>query len=516
MNIRKFLIVLIMTTLWLGVATSAYAANEGEHERKTVATSADSTTSEKTDSAKADSAKTDNAKSPAIAEELKLLDDKVQRLEELVERQQRIIEALQARSLDPSTTNVATSVSPTVTTPVAANTSAITPTTTAPQAAAAVSEEQVKHLDALYKAFGSFNISGDVRFRYDGQFDQGFDSPTGVPDRNRLRIRARLQLAGQINKYLDYGVRIATGSFTNPSSTNQTFTDFFNRKPVGFDRYFIRYDSKAEQGIGVTLQAGKFDYPWKRTELTFDNDIQPEGAAETVYYKGKNFLKEAKFIAFQLPISEVSGGKDTFLAGGQLQATVGKGDFAFTGASTFLNFNQADNIARSLSRPNTQVGGGLELSTTNRVRRDAMGNIIGFVTNYNILDLIGEIKYNHFKKYPVTLVLNYARNMSDRLDKLRERNAYWTEFRVGQLKEHGDIEFGYTFSRVEQDAVLSVFSFDDFLATNSRNNRFTFGYTVNKNLFFQAIGLFSERFNTLPKSNSRVQKRIQLDINYRF
>src|SRR5207249_10127523 len=132
-----------------------------------------------------------------------------------------------------------------------------------------------------------------LRFRYDVAADQGCDSPIEPPTRSRGRIRARVQLAGAFHNNFDWAIRVSSGRFTNPTGTNQDFTDFFNRKPVGFDRYFIRYSSKSEP-VGVVLQVGKFDYPWKRTELTFDNDLQPEGAAETLYYKGKGALKELK------------------------------------------------------------------------------------------------------------------------------------------------------------------------------------------------------------------------------
>jgi hypothetical protein len=509
-KLKTLAIAITLALFWMGTVVSSYANGEEGRDKNVVA--------EKTATASKEDKKDEKATSkPSVDEQIYLLNDKVHKLEELVEKQQKMIEMLTKASesnvpaVATTTANLPNNASTSV---VATSTNNVPSSTTSqPQALA---EEQQKKLDALTKAFGSLTFSGDIRFRYDGQFDQGFDAKVGSPDRNRIRARGRFQLLGQINKNIDWGVRLATGSFTNPSSTNQTATDFFNRKPVGFDRYFIRYDSKPEKGLGVSLTAGKFDYTFKRTELTFDNDIQPEGASETVYYKGDGLLKDARLIAFQLPFNEVSGGKDSALFGGQAQATVGKGKLAFTGALTYLNFNQVDAIAKATGKPNTQVGGGLELSTTNRVRRDAMGNIIGFVTNYNILDVIGEVRYTKFEHFPITLTLDYARNMSDKLDLLRERNAYWVEFKVGQTKEKGDVEFTYTFDRVQQDAVLSVFSFDDFLATNSRNNRVTGAYTLNKNVYFQFIGLFSQRFNVAKGVDNRTAKRFQLDINYRF
>ncbi|MEW6732003.1 MAG: putative porin [Acidobacteriota bacterium] len=487
MKIKRLLAVVIITLLSLNSVTFAYGDNEGDGKTKKSGTGETPATE----------VKSANETNLSAEEKLLLLTEKVRKLEEIIEQQQQILESMQSK---PTTD--------------AANVAVTTVPATAPKTQVAP-DEQIKKVDALYKAYGQLNISGDLRFRYDGQFDQGFDSPVDVPDRNRLRVRARVQFAGHFQDHFDWAIRLASGRFTVPTATNQDVSDFFNRKPIGFDRYFIRYNSKTEP-YGVILQAGKFDYPWKRTMLTFDDNMQPEGAAETVYYKGKGLLQEAKLVAFQLPFNEASAGKDSVLYGGQLQSVLGRGSWVLTNSITLLNFNQADTIARSVNKPTTQIGGGFEFGTTNRVRRDANGNVVGFVTNYNILDVIGEVGFKGFQKFPIVLTLNYARNLSNRLDRLKERNAYWAEIKVGRLKEKGDMEFGYIFARTEQDAVLSVFNYIDFLGTNSRNNRVAFGYTLNNNVYVQFFGIFNERFNTLPKSESRVQKRFQFDVNYRF
>ena len=56
---------------------------------------------------------------------------------------------------------------------------------------------------------------------------------------------------------------------------------------------------------GLRLQGGKFEVPWVRTELTIDNDVQPEGFNET-YSRGfkHSTLKNLTFIAWQLPFLE--------------------------------------------------------------------------------------------------------------------------------------------------------------------------------------------------------------------
>ena len=383
----------VLVCFWVNVTMTAFAIGEEDKDKNVLVTT------ENKNSTTAKDDKDEKAPKPGLSveEQMFLLNEKVRRLEELVEKQQHVIEILQTNASEANAPRVITTFG---NNPIGAETKAISiasnGVSTSPTSSTqpeGLNEDQQKKLDALVKAFGALTINGDFRFRYDGQYDQGFDLRGGQPDRNRIRVQVRLGVAGQFNKNLDWAIQVSTGELTDPISNNQTLTDFFNRKAVGFNRYFLRYDSKKTEGVGIILQGGKFDYPWRRTELTFDNDLQPEGATETVYYKSKGIVKDARIIAFQLPFLELTAAKDSTLFGGQVQATLGKGNWSFIPSATFLNFNQTDGIARNLGRPLTQVGGGIAAGTTNRVRRDAAGNIIGFLANFNILDIIGEVRY---------------------------------------------------------------------------------------------------------------------------
>src|SRR5689334_6505120 len=77
-------------------------------------------------------------------------------------------------------------------------------------------------------------------------------------------------------------------AYADVISTNQTFTDFFTRKPFSLDVAYFTYKPKAIPGFQV--QAGKFDPPWTRTEMTWDNDITVEGLTESYT---RNFKKSA-------------------------------------------------------------------------------------------------------------------------------------------------------------------------------------------------------------------------------
>ncbi|MBI3645679.1 MAG: putative porin, partial [Acidobacteriales bacterium] len=84
--------------------------------------------------------------------------------------------------------------------------------------------------DGRFRQFGNFRFSGDFRFRYE-PFLQAQQTT-----RQRQRVRARLNLTGNLTDELYGGITIASGSLDDPISTNQTLTNFFNRKTVGFDR----------------------------------------------------------------------------------------------------------------------------------------------------------------------------------------------------------------------------------------------------------------------------------------
>src|SRR5437899_2186426 len=98
---------------------------------------------------------------------------------------------------------------------------------------------------------------------------------TDCADRNRARIRVRFGFEGKLNDDFTAGVAIATGSLGDPTTTNETFTNFFDRKTIGLDKAYITYNPVAHKWLSLT--AGKFAYQWQRTQVTGDPDINPEG-----------------------------------------------------------------------------------------------------------------------------------------------------------------------------------------------------------------------------------------------
>ncbi|MEW6130102.1 MAG: putative porin [Acidobacteriota bacterium] len=484
---------------------------------------------------------TSSANPKDTASDLESIEGRLKALEQVIERQQREIQTLrdllESRNQEAAShnANVAAATTHQPAAPVAISTAGQPTTNVATNhppnistTAATQSEATQKKVDELYKKFGAIRFSGDLRFRTETFANQGFDNLVESPDRIRHRIRARLALDGSLNPHFDWGLRLASGTFTDPISTNQTLTDFFERKPFALERAFVRYDSKSDS-VGVQLIGGKFEPTFRRTQMVWDDDVNVEGLSEALYFKTKTALNQVKLVAFQLPFNEVANGRDGFLYGGQLQT-----DWKWSSKVSanfnlaYFDWNRADQVLLALGASATQVNGGISngsgvaggqngsLGTTNRILRNAGGSPVGFLANFHLLDVLGNVTWQASSRFPVTFTFDYVRNMTSRIND--ERNGYWTGAQVGQARERGDWLFGYYFTRIEQDAVLVPFNFSDILASNSRAHMPTVSYQLSNGVTLQWTGLFSGRVNRVVQLSpfNRYLNRMQFDVIYKF
>jgi hypothetical protein len=405
-----------------------------------------------------------------------------------------------------------------------------------------------------------------------------------LSSRQRFRIRARLSIRGQIGKEFDWGLRLGSGSYADAISNNQTLTDFYNRKPFSLDNAFVAW---TPQGVpGLRLQGGKFDVPWLRTEMTIDKDLNPEGFSESYSRTFKHSpLNNLTFVAWQLPFLErASGfvrnangtvnidesrraGRDLALYGAQLNArfklisntalTLALADLYFSGTqfiSPVQVFGTNLQLPVTIVIPATATTPAQTVTTQVSIPRELLvaGNAnLGFsnasnnATNrdgrlssgYNLVDIIGQLDLTRSKRFPVSLILDYVRNTQTRdvtvagpggttllLDN-NENSGYWAEIQAGRTKERGDLAFGYTFLRIEKDAVLTPFNFSDIAQQSDvRVHRFAFTYTADPRVLLTFTGNVSQRPNGLlgvfgatpPGSLNRATTRLQFDTTFRF
>lgn len=122
-------------------------------------------------------------------------------------------------------------------------------------------------------------LKGDVRFRTQVDWQNNRDDSGG---RNvRQRVRARVGVEGKVNDEVSGGVRFVTGS-DDSRSTNETLSDdgTFATPEAHLDLYYIKWTPELPNNMGTAaVTGGKMKNPFKKTELLWDSDVNPEGMA---------------------------------------------------------------------------------------------------------------------------------------------------------------------------------------------------------------------------------------------
>ncbi len=320
--------------------------------------------------------------------------------------------------------------------------------------------------------------------------------------------------------------------------------------------------------------------------MTIDNDLMVDGFNES-YSRGfgKSRVKDLTFVVWQLPMLERNsafvrnangtvnieqsrrGGRDLALYGGQLRTRIepnakfalslSAADLYFSGTQfispvqvfgsqlllplTFIIPASGGNPAQTIT---TQVaiardllvagnaGLGLTNASNNAINRDGR-----LASGYNLVDLLAKLEFKQSKRWPVNVLINYVTNTqahdvvttgpgsTDLLLRNKENNGFWGEVQVGAAKARGDTQFGYTFMRIEKDAVLTPFNFSDVTQqSDMRGHRFQLSYTADPRVTFSATGIVTQRPNgvlgpfalTPVGSLNRSTFRLQFDTVVKF
>ncbi len=488
----------------------------------------------------------------------------VEQLKKLVLQQQERINALEAEHKHEA---APPAPSPTPQPPTHEVEQAQAPGTTLNEQNAGSSDERVRNLERLIKGLGPISLSGDIRFREEPVFGGPADQSL---QRTRTRLRARFNALADLGSQFRAGFTLATGDLNDPTSTNQTLTGFYSRKPVAVDLAFVEY--KPDWLKSFNFVGGKFRYPWYNTELTWDKDLNPEGAAQSFAFELHSpLLKRVAVIGFELPLAEVAGAQATdkrivqdITYGGQLQTTWQIFPRVQLSAySGFYDFRGADSIALAIARaasknPQTPLVGLLPLggnTVQNSMLITTAGAIITvagnkvptgvsnvsnaqFASRFGLFDNIARFDINTGKPtLPIVLIGDYVQNTEAcaNLGKLlpapantstttftqttntscnpHARRAYWLEARLGRLQQRGDWQAGYTRIFVEREAILGNFAYSEMRqGSNVTAHRMEFFYQLQKSV---QLGLTMLTGRPLA-ANEHYLTRLQFDTVYIF
>ena len=452
--------------------------------------------------------------------------------------------------------------------------------------AAVTAQEDQRRVSALEGLVSRFRLVGDIRVRGE-DFFQSYPGCTACSDRNRARVRVRFGFEGKLNEDFVGGVSIATGSLGDPTTTNETLTNFLERKTIGLDRGYVTYNPVAHRWLSLT--GGKFAYQWQRTGLTMDQDINPEGFDEKLSFDlNQGALKNLTVQAMQLLLNENTNAgflsaHDAFAIGGQVSGKLDFGFFTSTPSAMVLAFHNTDELLNASAFavqatttgatgttpvPSIPVPGegpgcqapknGVTVPTfapcafspnglTNSIFIGPDGKP-HYTSEFTYGDLILN---NQFKtglaRFPFNLLLEAEQNLSAaghplspptskapdgvlRADLGRQSHGYLIDASLGQLRNRNDIQMGYAWQRLEQDAILSSFAESDQRApTNIVQHRIYglwklrsnvvasytlwIGRTLNPSL---ENAVLAPGWSTKLGPNEPWLKRMQFDLIYTF
>jgi hypothetical protein len=286
----------------------------------------------------------------------------------------------------------------------------------------------------------------DFRFRHeiiDGE---------GMTMRNRERIRARVGVQFALPPDVDLFVGLATGSDGDPVSTNQTLTAAFSKKPVWLDLAFADYHPSQVAGLHVLL--GRMKNPFVapgKTELIWDHDLNPEGAAITW---SRNFNGIEPFVATDVSfIDEREKTKDALLLGAQagLRGTFLGGALWFTAGGSYFDYT---NTKGATAYYDAAKGFGNSVADADA---DDKTNPVTYANDYNLVEGFAEIG-GKILGFPVTGFADVVKNLDPDKDSL----GWLAGAVLGKAKDPYSFELRYNYRVVEKDAVLGAFTDSDF------------------------------------------------------
>jgi len=430
------------------------------------------------------------------------------------------------------------------------------------------SDERIRNLERQIKGLGPISLSGDIRLRMEPIFGGPTDQSL---DRARARVRARFNAVANLGEQFRAGLTLASGDINDPTTTNQTLTGFYSRKAVALDQAFVEFTPKAFKALSVT--GGKFRYPWYNTELTWDKDLNPEGAAETLAFNlNTPVFKRIALVGFQLPFAEIAGTSTTdkritqqITYGGQLQTSWQFAPWLKLSAySGYYDFRGADAVAFALARANTKnpqtpLTGSLPLGVGNPVQDSTYTttatNIVTvngttyptgvtavsnaqFASKFGLFDNIARIDIDTgHPRLPISFIGDYVQNTEacgnlpnifavpantttqtfkqtvNAPCKSNQRRGYWAEGTIGRLQKKGDWQIGYARIYIEREAVLGNFNYSDIRqGSNVSQHRIASFYQLDQSVQLGFAALIGRPLGT----SEPWLTRLQIDTVYIF
>lgn len=324
----------------------------------------------------------------------------------------------------------------------------------------------------------SITLKGDIRYRYETRND---DSRVNKEKENYTRelnrVRARLGAEAKCSDALKAGIEFSTGQ-SDPVSGNQSLSDGFSKKDFKLNLAYLDYNFFGDNPNEVHAIGGKMKNPFitMPDDLVWDGDLTPEGVAVKSQLGGgfATLLVNGGYLWIQE--RNTDNADDTLLYAAQAAAklqfmpevglTVGASYYGF---ENMKGYDVLDWEAKNNSYGNSTMKGSVSGSTTNKAWATEFTPVVYFAQ----LDL-------WMARVPVAL---FAQELSNGdADNFDQGHMYGAS--CGKAKNPKTWEIGYSYSKLEKDAVPGVFTDSDRWGggTDGKGHKVYGKYQITKNV----------------------------------
>jgi len=298
----------------------------------------------------------------------------------------------------------------------------------------------------------NLKFSGDLRLREEYFARTNQVGNNGDDDRQRFRLRFGFTKQWP-KEDLEVGFRLASGNNNDPTSTNQTMEDNFQKQSIWIDRAYAKWSPKAVKGLSLT--GGKMAQPWVSTDMVWDEDVNPEGA----------------WLQYDIP---GLGDFQPFVGGGLFSLTYNAGDTpesTMTAYAVGWNWNVVKDVKWTCAfNWYTYSQSDIAALTAPWTVR---GNTV--TDSYELFDIVNKVGFVAFN-LPMEACFDFVHNPSG--DPQGRNLAYSVGLKVGKNKKKGDWSLGYTYKHIEANAVVGNFSDADFGGANRQGHVWKASYNL--------------------------------------
>ena len=353
-----------------------------------------------------------------------------------------------------------------------------------------------------------FHFKGDLRLRYESKEATYFDETEKNVYQNRYRLRLGAHV--DLTDHLQFEVGMRSGN-ANPTSGNQTFADDdalsnYFWKSLRFNAVAIdfKYDNS-------TVKVGRSPYMMYRpikSQLVWDNDISLDG----INYQYKDDSNMITFGINQLGLAEASVSEDmiNLVIAQYVRTTKLENAKLNLGAGFYYYDGVKGNTSLYTSNKGSSMGNTMVDASGAQVTKNGV-----FVNDYHIAEAFAELKFKDVYGYPVAVAFGAAYNTA-----ASDRNlGLDAAFQVGKAKKVGDVQLKYSYTALQEDAVLGAHSDSDNFGggTAAKGHAIRAKYKFGKNTYLAGTWFYNTRFASKDaKAGNTDYERVQLDAIIKF